>query len=126
MQLVINEKEIELYFGIDFIEFLDKKYSLKREGVEFAMGVSNAIVYLQQANPRILIDIIQAGTINSNNKVGVSEIKRFVESQEDLEWMFSDFLGQLETAPMTKTAFARMRKAQAEQAQAEQAQAEQA
>ena len=116
MQLVINEKEIELYFGIDFIEFLDKKYSLKREGVEFAMGVSNAIVYLQQANPRILIDIIQAGTVTSNNKVGVSEIKRFVESQEDLEWMFSDFLGQLETAPMTKTAVARMRKAQAEQA----------
>ena len=79
MQLQINDKEIELFFGIDFIEFLDKKYSLKREGVEFAMGVSNAIVYLQQANPRILIDIIQAGTINANNKVGVSEIKRYVE-----------------------------------------------
>ncbi len=111
MQLVINEKEIELYFGIDFIEFLDKKYSLKREGVEFAMGVSNAMVYLQQANPRILIDIIQAGTITDNKKIGVSEIKRWVETQEDLEGLFTDFLTQLETAPMTKTAVARMRKA---------------
>lgn len=116
MQLQINDKEIELFFGIDFIEFLDKKYSLKREGVEFAMGVSNAIVYLQQANPRILIDIIQAGTVTASNRVGVSEIKRFVESQEDLEGLFTDFLEQLETAPMTKTAVARMRRAQAEEA----------
>lgn len=112
MDLEINGKVVTLEFGLDFIEFLDNKHKISRDGVEFATGVSTVLIYLQQGNPRILVDIIKAGLATSKTKLGESEIKKFVESQEDLEKLFNDFFVALEKAPMTKMQVKRLKQAQ--------------
>lgn len=111
MELEINGKAVTLEFGLDFIEFLDNKHKINRDGVEFATGVSTALIYLQQGNPRILLDLIRAGLITSKTKIGESEIKKFIESQEDLEKMFNDFFTKLEQSPMTKMQVKRLKAA---------------
>jgi len=112
MQIDINGREQRLFFGLDFIEWLDKKYKMDGGGVNFGVGVMNTLVSLQQANPLILVDIIQAGTLTNDNPPGKTEIKKWVESQEDLEWLFTDFLAGLEQAPMTRTIARRMKQAE--------------
>lgn len=118
MQLEINGKEHNLYFGLDFIEELDNKYPIESNGAKFGMGINTALVYLNQGNPRILADLIHAATSTANLRPGLSEIKRWVESQTDLESLFNEFLDELGKQPMTAGAVAKMKKAQ-EQAEAE-------
>ena len=118
MQLEINGKEHDLHFGLDFIEELDKKYIIKSNGAEFGMGVNTALVYLRQENPRILVDLIHAATSTENMRPGVTEIKRWLEQLEDLEWLFENLNEELGKQPMTKRAVAKMKKAE-EEAEAE-------
>ena len=113
MELVINDKTYEMYFGLDFIEYLDQAYPLKQNGVEiYGMGVVQAASYLQMRNPRVLLNLIKAGTTTDKKKIGVAEIKKWIETQEDLKPLYDDFLSALETASVTKDAM-KMAKAQA-------------
>jgi len=112
MQLEINEKTHNLYFGLDFIEELDNKFPIESNGAKFGMGINTALVYLKQENPRILADLIHAATSTANLRPGITEIKRFVEQQEDLEPLFTELTDELGKQPMTKGAVAKMKKAQ--------------
>lgn len=114
MQLDINGKEHTLHFGLDFIEELDKKFIVKSNGAEFGMGVNISLSYLKQENPRILVDLIHAATSTENTRPGITEIKRWVEQLEDLEWLFEGINEELGKQPMTKRAVAKMQKAMEE------------
>jgi len=118
MQIDINGRGQNLFFGLDFIEQLDKKFKMDTGGVNFGVGVMNALVSLEQANPLILVDIIQAATSTNDNPPGKTEVKRWLEGQDDIEWLFTDFLTELEQAPMTRTIAKRMKKATADRMQA--------
>lgn len=105
MELDINGKKYEMYFGLDFIEYLDNAYPMKQNGVEiYGMGVVQAASYLQMRNPRVLLNLIKAATITSKGRPGESEIKKWIEGQGDLKGLFDDFLSALETASVTKDA----------------------
>lgn len=112
MQLNINGKEFNLYFGIDFIAELDKKYPAEANGVKFGMGVNSSLFYLKQENPRVLVDLIHAATSTADMRPGETEIKRWVENYEDLDGLFESFLTELSTQRMTKGAVQKMNRAQ--------------
>lgn len=116
MQLEINDKTYDIYFGLDFVEYLDKKYKLEQGGLEFGLGIVNAAAQLEQGSPLILVDLIKAGTITSGKKLNTQEVKQFIEQHEDLEELMNDFLTELEKAPVTKVAMNKARK-MAQQAQ---------
>ena len=103
MELTIGKKTYPLYFGLKFIREMDKRYTLKRDGIEFGFGVTSAVVYIEDRNPVILFDLIQAATITEKSKPSVDEIENLLEDEKtDLEKLFKDFLSALETAPLTK------------------------
>ena len=118
MNLDINGKVIEVKFTIGAIEALDKKYVMNQGGARFGMGVSSVLAYLNQYNPVVLREIIEAVQVD-NRKVGVSEVEAWLYTQ-DIEKLCDEMLEELGKQPLTKAIVKRMRKAQ-EQAEKNQA-----
>lgn len=103
MQLTIGKKEYELHFGIDFIRELDKRYNVTANSMTFGTGLQSATVYLLDENPVVLMDIVQCATHTLKSQPSVDEIEAWLEGQADnLDVLFTDFLTQLKTAPMTR------------------------
>ena len=83
MNFDINGKIIDVKFTIGAIEALDQIYEVHTGGASFGMGISSALVYLQQCNPVVLRNIIMA-LQTDNAKVGKSEIEAWLKMSGDL------------------------------------------
>jgi len=101
MLLTINGKDYQLYFGLDFISYLDKKYHVAQNGFQLGQGLAYVSAQMELGNPLILVDLITAGTI-SGEKPKLEDIRKFIETEADIEVLMNDFLSTLETAPLTK------------------------
>ena len=101
MNLTINNKDYELHFGLDFINHLDKKYYIEQNGFKLGQGLTYTIAQIELGNPLILLDLIVAGAI-TGTKPKVEEIKKFIETEADIEVLMSDFLLALEKTPITR------------------------
>ena len=101
MNLVINGKDYELYFGLDFINHLDKKYFVEQNGFKLGQGLTYTVAQIELGNPNILVDLIIASTV-TGNKPKLEETKKYVETEADIEVLMNDFLQSLEKAPVTR------------------------
>jgi len=101
MNLTINNKDYDLYFGLDFIAYLDDKYHIDHNGFKLGQGITYAIAQIELGNPLILLDLIAAGTITAS-KPKVEDIKKFVENDADIEVLMTDFLSSLGKSPTTR------------------------
>ena len=101
MNLTINNKDYELKFGIDFINYLDKKYYIEENGFKLGQGLTYTVIQIELANPLILLDLIAAGTV-TGSKPKVEDIKNFIENEADIEALMKDFLLALEETPITR------------------------
>ena len=114
--ITIDNKDYTLIYGFDFIRELDKRYSVSDGGVSFGFGVQHAVVDLQQKNPVILLDLIQAATITEHQKPSVKGIEAYVieEAEKDqLDSLFDDFLAELRSQPLMKATIQRVEDATA-------------
>ena len=103
--VLIDDREYNLHFGFDFIRELDKRYEVTENGVSFGFGVQHAVIDLQQQNPLVLLDLIQAGTATEPQKPSVIGIERYVSREAEsgrLDELFDDFLSALRMQPLTK------------------------
>lgn len=118
MNITIDNKDYELKFGLKFIRELDKNHSQTEGGVTFGTGVQYAVGFLHEGNPIVLPEVIKAALAHTEVKPNDDAIDTWVESQDDLEKVFTDFLEQLKTTPVTKRTalktLAAIEKAQAE------------
>ena len=101
MTLMINKKEYTLYFGLDFISYLDKKYHISENGFHIGQGLTYAVAQIELGNPLILLDLIMAGT-STGAKPKLEDVKKFIETEVDIEALMTDFLSKLEKSPSTK------------------------
>lgn len=108
MNLDINGKVIEIKFTIGAIEKLDKTYEVIHGGATFGMGISSSLAYLNQYNPVVIRNIIEA--VQGKTKIGRSEIENWLESQ-DIEKLCNDLITELGKQPLTKTIVKQMEKA---------------
>ena len=102
MNLEINEKNIEIVAGLKFIKKLDENYTIDQSGMKFGLGIQNAYVGLTTRNPLTLVELILCGQLKSKEKATVNEIEDYIESLDDLEPLFDDFLELLSTSSITK------------------------
>ena len=100
MNFDINGKIIDVKFTIGAIEALDQMYEVHTGGASFGMGISSALVYLQQCNPVVLRNSIMA-LQTDNAKVGKSEIEAWLITQ-DIEKMSGDLITELGKQDLTK------------------------
>lgn len=116
-QIEINGKKYDLYFGIDFIREMDKRYEVSGNGVKFGTGIQSSVIYLQDFNPVVIVDIILSATHTLKSIPSVADIETWIEEQGDnLEKVFDDFLSALKNAPMTKLKVTKMLEAIEKQA----------
>ncbi|MCL1990914.1 MAG: tail assembly chaperone [Defluviitaleaceae bacterium] len=101
MNLTINNKDYDLYFGLDFINYLDKKYYVEQNGFKLGQGLTYVVAQIELGNPLILVDLIMAGTL-TGTKVKEEEVKKYLETEADIEALMTDFLSQLEKSPITR------------------------
>ena len=101
MNLTINEKNYDLYFGLDFINHLDKKYFIEQNGFKLGQGLTYTVAQIELGNPSILVDLIVAATV-TGTKPKLDEVKKYVETEADIEVLMNDFLQALEKAPVTR------------------------
>ena len=101
MNLTINGKEYELHFGLDFIGYLDNKYYVEHDGIKLGHGLTYALAQIEMGNPSVILDLILGATI-TGNKPKLGDVKKFVETEADIEVLMNDFLSSLEKAPVTR------------------------
>ena len=97
MKITINEKEYTPYFGLDFIEQLDESDTVEYNGTDVAVGTTMVIGLLADTrNPKYLVPIIKAALCTEDTIPTDSEIKKWVESQENLKNTVDAFLLNLQ------------------------------
>jgi len=101
MNLTINKKDYEFKFGLDFINHLDKKYYIEQDGFKLGQGLTYVVVQIELGNPLILVDLIVAGT-TTGTKPKLDDVKKFIETEADIEKLMADFLSALESTPITR------------------------
>lgn len=102
MNLEINGKNVEIVAGLKFVKKLDENYTIDQNGMKFGLGIQNAYVGLTTRNPLTLVELILCGQQKSKDKATIAEIEEYIESLDDLEPLFEDFLELLNTSSITK------------------------
>lgn len=106
MQVKINNKEVELKFGVKFVRELDKVAGLDVNGASFGMGLTKSIPALNTADPAVLADVIYS--VASTNKAfrpSQDDVDNFIDDYDgDLEKLFDDVTKEMSAANAIKVA----------------------
>lgn len=96
MKITINKKDYTLHFGLDFIETLDNTEIIDRNGMQVGMGTQMNVGLLADArNPKYLVNIIRAALITEDAIPSTTDIRTWIEEQEDIPGVIDAFLLQL-------------------------------
>lgn len=106
MQVKINNKEVELKFGVKFVRELDKVAGLDVNGASFGMGLTKSIPALNTADPVVLADVIySAASTNKAFRPSQDDVDNFIDDYDgDLEKLFDDVTKEMSAANAIKVA----------------------
>lgn len=106
MQVKINNKEVELKFGVKFVRELDKVAGLDINGASFGMGLTKSIPALNTADPAVLADVIySAASTNKAFRPSQDDVDNFIDDYDgDLEKLFDDVTKEMSAANAIKVA----------------------
>ncbi|HBO55519.1 hypothetical protein DQM10_06975 [Leuconostoc mesenteroides subsp. mesenteroides] len=106
MQVKINNKEVELKFGVKFVRELDKVAGLDVNGASFGMGLTKSIPALNTADPAVLADVIySAASTNKAFRPSQDDVDNFIDDYDgDLEKLFDDVTKEMSAANAIKVA----------------------
>ena len=106
MELTINDKKVELMFGVRFLRELDKIASVENSGIKFGMGLSRSILGLRAYDAAVLADVLYAA---SYGKVGQATIDNYLDNCEDLEKVFDDVMKEISESNAANLAVKKMK-----------------
>lgn len=106
MQVKINNKEVELKFGVKFVRELDNVAGLDVNGASFGMGLTKSIPALNTADPAVLADVIySAASTNKAFRPSQDDVDNFIDDYDgDLEKLFDDVTKEMSAANAIKVA----------------------
>lgn len=106
MKVKINNKEVELKFGVKFVRELDKVAGLDVNGASFGMGLTKSIPALNTADPAVLADVIySAASTNKAFRPSQDDVDNFIDDYDgDLEKLFDDVIKEMSAANAIKVA----------------------
>ena len=99
MILKINEKDVELKFGVRFVRELDKVGSFN-----MGMALTKAIPALQAYDPVALSNVIYAASYGSTPRPAMTEIDDFLDGYAKIEKLFDDVTKEMLKANAVKVA----------------------
>ena len=109
MQIKVNNKEIELKFGIKMIRELNNIAGMEFNGAPFGMAIAKVTPELKIGDPSALSDVIYAATSTVQmGRPSHDDVDEFLESQKDLEPIFDEVIKEMNKATVLKTALKNM------------------
>lgn len=108
MELIINNRAVQLQIGVRFLRELDKKFYMERDGIKFGFGLRQVQIDLEMGNyAKILVDMIEAATRNAiPYKPTTADIENFIDELENYDTLLDAFSDELMNANATKKAWA--------------------
>lgn len=104
MNLKINEKNVELKFGIRFVRELDIVGGVDTGSFNMGMALTKAIPALQAYDPVALSNVIYAASYGASPRPGMAEVDEFIENYGDIEKLFADVTKEMLKANVVKAA----------------------
>lgn len=104
MILKINEKDVELKFGIRFVRELDKVGGVDTGNFNMGMALTKAIPALQAYDPVALSNVIYAASYGNSPRPGMTEIDDFLDNYDKIEKLFDDVTKEMLHANVVKVA----------------------
>lgn len=106
MKLKIGKEDYELNFGIAAIDYLDNIYYVEQDGFRFGQGIRILMSKLLLSDPVAMYHAIKAGTVTLPSKPFNVDVETFLAGKfekDEGEKFAEELMGELESAPLTKT-----------------------
>lgn len=106
MQIKINDKDYQLFFGLDFLEWCEDNEGMKVEGVNLGIGGFNMIYSkLEMHDPVTVMKIIKGATNTHKSKPSRKDIEAFLVElleEDKFEEFVEEVISELKKQPFTK------------------------
>jgi hypothetical protein len=109
MQLKIDNKDIELNFGVRFVRELDKVAGMKVNGQSFGFGLTKSLPALQAYDPAVLSDVIYCAAWGNKPRPTQKAIDDFIDTDADLEKVFDEVQKEISESNAVKAAAKNMK-----------------
>jgi len=103
MELKINNKDIEIVFGLAFNRELDSIHKVEGAGLKFGAGLDTTIPELLSGSVVALSETIYHGTAHiKQGRPSQHQIDKFIENHENLDDLTTLLLHELEESNVSK------------------------
>lgn len=103
MELKINDKDIEIIFGLAFNRELDTVYKVEGSGLKFGAGLDTVIPEILSGSVVALAETIYRATAHmKKGRPSQHQIDKFIENYEDLDDLITLVLKGLEESNVSK------------------------
>ena len=90
MEIKIDDKNVELNFGVAFVRELDKVAGMKVNGQSFGFGLTKSLPALQAYDPAVLSDVLYCAAWANKSRPTQKAIDEFIDTDSDLEKVFDE------------------------------------
>lgn len=109
MQIKVNNKDVNLNFGVRFIRELDQKVGLTLtiQGIKqnFGMALTKVIPALQSYDVAVLADLLYCAAWDNQKRPSLSDIDAFLDdTNTDIDKLFDDVQKELKSSNAARTA----------------------
>lgn len=103
MELKINDKDIEIVFGLAFNRELDIVHKVQGNGLTFGAGLDTVIPEILSESAVALASVIYHGTAHiKKGRPSGHQIDNFVETHENIDELFATVMAELSEANVSK------------------------
>lgn len=90
MEIKVDDKNVELNFGVAFVRELDKVAGMKVNGQSFGFGLTKSLPALQAYDPAVLADVLYCAAWANKPRPTQKAIDEFIDTDSDLEKVFDE------------------------------------
>lgn len=112
MQITIEGKEYDLYFGLDFLEWCEDNAGLKVDGVNMGIGGFNMLYSkLEMNDPVAIMKILKGATNTLKSKPSNTQLEFFLEGkivEDEFEEFAEELQDTLKKQPFTSVQIKKM------------------
>lgn len=109
MEIKLNDKTVQLNFGVRFVRELDKVAGMSVNGQSFGFGLTKSLPALQAYDPAVLSDVIYSAAYEVKPRPTQNTIDDFIDNCENLEKVFEEVQKEINDSNAVKVAAKNMK-----------------
>lgn len=109
MEIKLNNKTIQLNFGVRFVRELDKVAGMTVNGQSFGFGLTKSLPALKAYDPAVLSDVIYSAAYGNKPRPSQNTIDNFIDNCTDLGKVFDEVQQEIDESNAVKVAAKNMK-----------------